>query len=80
MTNDESGKSVHARVKMRMQAIAKAVERELPPGYGFFVLCFKFHAPPGAHGEYVSNARRKDVVATMKDFIERNPMTDQELN
>ena len=57
-----------------MQAIAKAVQAELPEGYGFFVLCFPFYAPAGTSGEYVSNARRQDVVATMKDFIERNPM------
>jgi hypothetical protein len=67
-------------IRDRMQAVAKAVQRELPDGYGFFVLCFKFNAPPGTHGEYVSNARRKDVVATMKDFIERNPMQTPERN
>jgi hypothetical protein len=61
-----------------MQAVGRAVDRELPEGYGFFVLCFRFNAPEGTPGEYVSNAKRKDVVATMREFIERNPMQEPE--
>lgn len=37
-------------VRSRMQAIGKAVEKELPKGYGFFVLCFPFN-DPDARGE-----------------------------
>jgi glutathione S-transferase len=59
----------------RMQAIGKAVEAELPRGFGFFVLCFAFNEPD-ANAQYVSNASRKDVVEAMQDFIKRNPMQE----
>jgi hypothetical protein len=67
-------------VRARMQAIARAIDDELPDGYGFFVLCFPFNMPPDARAEYASNAKRKDVVAAMKEFIKRNPMTEPEKN
>ena len=67
-------------VRARMQRIARAIDQELPDGYGFFVLCFPFHGPPGSAAEYASNGRRRDVVAAMKEFIKRNPMTEPELN
>lgn len=63
-----------SEVRARMQAIARGVNSELPPGYGFFVLCFPF----GTSGrvEYVSNGTRADVIKAMKEFIERNPMPE----
>lgn len=68
------------RVRARLQRIAKAIDDELPVGWGFFVLCFPFMQPPDTHGEYASNARREDVVAAMKGFIERNPMPQEGKN
>jgi hypothetical protein len=67
-------------IRARMQAIGKAVEAHLPAGYGFMVMCFPFNAPPDARGEYVSNARREDVVRMLQEFIDRNPMPDPEKN
>lgn len=61
-------------VRARLQSIAQAIDERLPKGHGFFLLAFPFNAPPTAQGEYVSNARREDVVAAMKRFVERNPM------
>jgi len=66
-------------VRARMQKIAQDVADDLPKGYGFFVLCFKF-GDSTQPCEYVSNARRKDVVAAMQDFIQRNPIQDPSLN
>lgn len=56
-------------VKNKMQQIAKKVEDELPNGFGFIVLTFMF----GKQGQlmYCSNANRNDVVAAMKEFIEK---------
>lgn len=56
-------------VKSRMQNIAKKVKEELPDGFGFVVLAFKFNEK----GEmiYVSNANREDVVKSMEEFIEK---------
>lgn len=62
-------------IRSRMQAIAKDVEKHLPKGHGFFVLCFPFN-DPNARGEYASNAKRADVISTMKNFIDRNPMQE----
>lgn len=62
-------------IRSRMQRIGKAVEKELPTGHGFFVLCFPFN-DPNALGEYVSNGQRADVIATMQNFIKRNPMPE----
>jgi hypothetical protein len=67
-------------VRARMQRIARLIDIELPDGYGFFVVCFRFNGPPDAPAEYASNARRRDVVHAMREFIKRNPMTEPELN
>jgi hypothetical protein len=63
-----------------MQAIGKAVDELLPSGYGFVVFCFEFNASPDARGEYCSNAKRRDVVRMLREFIERNPMQEPENN
>lgn len=56
-------------VKEKLQGIAKKVDAELPEGFGFIVLTFMF----GKQGQlmYCSNANRNDVVAAMKEFIDK---------
>lgn len=56
-------------VKRKMQQIAKKVEDELPNGFGFIVLAFKFNEQ--GQMMYVSNANRIDVINSMKEFIEK---------
>lgn len=56
-------------VKGKMQGIAKKVQDELPEGFGFVVLAFKFNEK--GQMMYVSNANREDVVQSMKEFIEK---------
>lgn len=63
-----------------MQSIAKAIEKELPDKWGFFVLCFPFNASPDSIGEYASNGRREDVMEVMRRFVEKNPMQRESLN
>jgi hypothetical protein len=41
----------------------------LVPGYGFFLMIFEFHTQGRAN--YISNAKREDVIKSMKEFIER---------
>ena len=55
-------------VEVRMQQWAKSFKGELPGGWGFILFAFPFG--PGGRMNYVSNARREDVVATMREFIE----------
>ena len=56
-------------VKAKMQDIAKNVKKELPEGFGFVVLAFKFNEK--GQMIYVSNANREDVINSMKEFIEK---------
>ena len=56
-------------LKGKMKDIARKVDEELPQGFGFIVLAFRFNE----EGEmiYVSNANREGVVQAMKEFIEK---------
>lgn len=64
-------------MKHLMQNVGKAVERELPKNTGWFVLAFNFYENPQTPAQYVSNARREDVIKAMHEFLERNPMPIQ---
>jgi hypothetical protein len=57
-----------AKVRNDLQQIARSVDRQLPFGWGWVVLAFPFGA--GGRMNYVSNARRPDVVRAMYEFIE----------
>lgn len=54
-------------VKGKLQGIAKKVAAELPEGFGFVVLAFKFNEK--GQLMYVSNADRADVVKAMEEWI-----------
>ena len=58
-------------VKGKMQGIARNVQKELPQGFGFVVLAFPFGENAKNEMMYVSNADRADIVASMKEFIEK---------
>ena len=60
-------------VKGKMQDIAKKVDNELPKGFGFVVLAFRFNEK--GQMMYVSNANRENVVNAMKEFIEKTENT-----
>jgi hypothetical protein len=51
-----------------MQRWAQSLREQLPGGWGFILFAFPF----GSEGQmnYVSNARREDVVAALREFIE----------
>ena len=52
-----------------MTRVAKAVDQALPANTGFLVLAGPFHQ--GGIAQYVSNARREDCIAWMKETIRR---------
>jgi hypothetical protein len=62
MTDDEYTRS-------KLQEIARSVEIRLPDRYGFFVMVFPFGGDDDNRSNYVSNAQRKDVLNTMKEFM-----------
>ena len=58
------------KVKGRLKGIAKYVKNELPDGFGFVLLTFKFNAEPGiSQMMYVSNANREDVILAMEEWV-----------
>lgn len=56
-----------AQVRAKMQQLGRYVDRELPYGWGWIVLAFPFGS--GGRMNYVSNAKRPDVVRAMYEFI-----------
>jgi len=61
-------------IRDRLRDTARAVEVTLPPGTGFIVLAFDFGE--GGRLEYISNARREDVLKTLLEFVEHNLKKD----
>lgn len=59
-------------IKGKLQNIAQNIDKELPEGFGFALLTFKFNAEPDTSNlMYVSNANRADIVKAMKEWIEK---------
>lgn len=59
-------------IKSKLQSIAQNIDQELPEGFGFALLTFKFNAEPDTSElMYVANADRQDIVKAMKEWIEK---------
>lgn len=59
-------------IKGKLQNIAQNIDKELPEGFGFALLTFKFNTKPDTSDlMYVSNANRQDIVKAMKEWIEK---------
>lgn len=59
-------------IKGKLQNIAQNIDKELPEGFGFALLTFKFNTEPDTSElMYVSNADRQDIVKAMKEWIEK---------
>jgi len=58
--------SENDQVRARMQKFGRLIDRDLPFGWGFVILCFPFGE---GRMNYVSNAKRADVVRAMYEFI-----------
>ncbi len=52
-----------------LQRLGGLIGKGLPPGWGFNLLLFTFGA--GGNLFYISNAERADVIATMREYINR---------
>jgi hypothetical protein len=56
--------------RRRLNDITHAVTDRLPEHFGFFVLVFPFGDGEAApHANYVSNAKREDVINVMKEWL-----------
>lgn len=64
--------SEEEHIKGKLQNIAQNIDKELPEGFGFALLTFKFNAEPDTSNlMYVSNANRADIVKAMEEWIEK---------
>jgi hypothetical protein len=52
-----------------MQDMGRAVRRILPHGWGFFLLTFRFGDVDDSRCNYISDAKRQDVINVMKEWL-----------
>lgn len=57
-------------IEADLKGIGRTIASQLPEGWGFMLFIFSFGE--GGSNFYISNAQRPDVIAAMKEFIERN--------
>ena len=69
--------SIERRHRRLMNKIAKALEATFE-GCGFALLIFDFNTDDG-RVNYISNARREDMITAMKEFIARNEGMDVDM-
>jgi hypothetical protein len=58
-------------IREKMQKLARGVQEELPPHWGFIIMCFPLDDKQGRLN-YVSNGKREDVLQLLKEFLYRN--------
>jgi hypothetical protein len=54
-----------------MQALAHALSTTLGPNVGFVLLTSNFGEIDGGRVNYVSNGRREDMIAMMREYLAR---------
>ncbi|WP_347558523.1 hypothetical protein [Robbsia sp. KACC 23696] len=54
-----------------MQALAHALSQTLGPNVGFVLLTANFGQIGGGRVNYISNGRREDMVAMMREYLAR---------
>lgn len=64
-----------ARVREDLSELARVLDEALPQGWGFVLLSFPFDDEPGRMN-YISNAKREDVLKAMQEFIDKNKHPD----
>lgn len=63
--------AIQSEYRQQMNELAKFISSFFP-GSGFALLVFRFGEPDTTHRmNYISNARRADMLRAMKEFIER---------
>lgn len=71
MASIEKEKPVDPRLHAVMNNIAERIGMACPPGFGFALLMFDLDSKHGRMN-YVSNARRADMLRAMKEFVAKN--------
>lgn len=63
--------SPEMEIRARLPEIARSVEPQLPPGWGFCLLTFPLDDREGTWN-YISNSKRHDIIKAMKEFIAKS--------
>ena len=58
-------------VKDKMKKLAMCVQEELPPDWGFIIMCFPLGDKAGRLN-YISNGNRSSVLKLLREFLYRN--------
>ena len=66
----------HAGAERVMRDIARRLKGAMPPGFGFSLFIFSY----GDSGEmfYFSSADRKDMIKALKEFIQKQELSEKE--
>lgn len=57
--------------KEYLKAVGREIAAKLPDNHGFICLTFPFGDAPGGRTQYISNARREDVIKLLKEVLFR---------
>jgi hypothetical protein len=52
-----------------LKDMARQLEARLPDGHGFILLAFPFGEGDGQRLFYISNAKREDAIAALKEWL-----------
>jgi hypothetical protein len=55
--------------KEYLKETAKAIKAKLPDNFGFILLAFPFNNEGDNRLVYISDAKREDAIASMKEFL-----------
>jgi hypothetical protein len=62
--------SPELEVRAKLPQIARQIKEALPPCWGLALMVFPFDGREG-NLNYISTAKREDVVKVLRDFLER---------
>lgn len=62
---------IEPRAQEQMRALADVIKAVTPPGFGFALLMFPYDGNDGRMN-YISSARRADMLRALKEFVGRN--------
>lgn len=69
--SDAMSNAIEPQYHAAMNALAEAIDDVLG-GLGFALLVFELNKVEGGRVNYISNAKREDMLAAMREFVARS--------
>ena len=63
-------------IKVKLKTVIETIKKEFPP-YGFAVMIFPFNTP-GSPTNFITNAKRAEIINHMKQLIKKFESEDDE--